>query len=153
ETQHVDGRIAWLPLHGALEGGAVPPITLHPAGPLGDLPALPAIETGDLVALLEQGPHEARADMAGATDDADFHARNPPLRWCGHTIAGSVTPKLSAMACRLLHQSHRHYRLQYIVRRALCERRSHWIPGSYAPTLSENGDSFFRPLKKKDFKE
>src|SRR4029434_612530 len=105
ETQHVDGRIEWLPLHGALEGGVVPPITLHPAGPLRDLPALPAIETGDLVALLEQGPHEARADMAGATDDADFHARNPPLRWCGRTIAGSVTPKLSAMACRLLHQS------------------------------------------------
>src|SRR5215510_3575823 len=72
ETPHVDGRIEWLPLHGALEGGVVPPITLHPAGPLGDLPALSAIETGDLVALLEQGPHEARADMAGATDDADF---------------------------------------------------------------------------------
>ena len=72
----------------ALEGGVVPPITLNPAGPLGDLPALPAIETGDLVALLEQVPHEARADIAGATDDADFHARNPPLRWCGRTPQG-----------------------------------------------------------------
>jgi hypothetical protein len=53
ETPHVDGCIEWLPLHSALEGGVVPPITLHRAGPLGGLPALPAIETGDLVALLE----------------------------------------------------------------------------------------------------
>src|SRR4029453_2753137 len=31
--------------------------------------------------------------------------------------------------------------------------RSYWIPGSYAPTLSENHNSFFRLLKNKDFKE
>src|SRR5262249_1324224 len=31
--------------------------------------------------------------------------------------------------------------------------RSYWIPGSYAPTLSENHDSFFRLLKNKDCKE
>jgi hypothetical protein len=31
--------------------------------------------------------------------------------------------------------------------------RSYWIPGSYAPMLSENHDSFFRLLKNKDFKE
>src|SRR5262249_56774284 len=32
-------------------------------------------------------------------------------------------------------------------------RRSYWIPGSYAPTLFENHDSFLRLLKNKDFKE
>jgi len=32
-------------------------------------------------------------------------------------------------------------------------QRSYWIPGSYAPTLSENHDSFLRLLKNKDFKE
>jgi hypothetical protein len=32
-------------------------------------------------------------------------------------------------------------------------RRSYWIPGSYAPTLSENHDSFLRLLKNKGFKE
>src|SRR5438128_3446006 len=31
--------------------------------------------------------------------------------------------------------------------------RSYWIPGSYAPALSENGDLFSRLLKNKDFKE
>jgi hypothetical protein len=31
--------------------------------------------------------------------------------------------------------------------------RSYWIPGSYAPTLSENHNSFLRLLKNKDFKE
>jgi hypothetical protein len=31
--------------------------------------------------------------------------------------------------------------------------RSYWIPGAYAPTLSENHDSFLRLLKNKDFKE
>src|SRR4029450_11981622 len=31
--------------------------------------------------------------------------------------------------------------------------RSYWIPGSYAPTLSENHDSFLRLLKNKGFKE
>jgi hypothetical protein len=31
--------------------------------------------------------------------------------------------------------------------------RSSWIPGSYAPTLSEHGTSFLRSLKKKGFKE
>jgi hypothetical protein len=30
---------------------------------------------------------------------------------------------------------------------------SYWIPGSYAPTLSENRNAFLRPLKKKGFKE
>src|SRR5262245_12819774 len=32
-------------------------------------------------------------------------------------------------------------------------RRSYWIPGSYAPTLSEECHSFLRPLTKKGFKE
>ena len=32
-------------------------------------------------------------------------------------------------------------------------QRSYWIPGSYAPTLSENRDSFLRLLKNNDFKE
>jgi hypothetical protein len=32
-------------------------------------------------------------------------------------------------------------------------RRSYWIPGSYAATLSENHDSFLRLLKDNDFKE
>ena len=32
-------------------------------------------------------------------------------------------------------------------------RRSYWIPGSYAPTLSERRDSFLRLLKNNDFKE
>ena len=31
--------------------------------------------------------------------------------------------------------------------------RSYWIPGSYAPALSEKRDSFFRLLKNKGFKE
>ena len=31
--------------------------------------------------------------------------------------------------------------------------RSYWIPGSYATTLSENQNSFLRPLKNKGFKE
>jgi len=31
--------------------------------------------------------------------------------------------------------------------------RSYWIPGSYAPTLSENRNSFLRLLKNKGFKE
>src|SRR2546428_2660181 len=31
--------------------------------------------------------------------------------------------------------------------------RSYWIPGSYAPTLSEKHNSFLRPLKKKGFKD
>jgi hypothetical protein len=31
--------------------------------------------------------------------------------------------------------------------------RSYWIPGSYAPTLSEKHNSFLRLLKKKGFKE
>jgi hypothetical protein len=29
------------------------------------------------------------------------------------------------------------------------ERRSYWIPGSYTPALSEESDSFFKPLKNK----
>ena len=33
------------------------------------------------------------------------------------------------------------------------EERSYWIPGSYAPTLSENHDSLLRLLKNKGFKE
>ena len=32
-------------------------------------------------------------------------------------------------------------------------RRSYWIPGSYAPTLSKNRNSFLRLLKNKGFKE
>jgi hypothetical protein len=31
--------------------------------------------------------------------------------------------------------------------------RSYWIPGSYAPTLSENRNSFLKLLKNKAFKE
>jgi hypothetical protein len=31
--------------------------------------------------------------------------------------------------------------------------RSYWIPGSYAPTLSKNRNSFLRLLKNKGFKE
>ena len=31
--------------------------------------------------------------------------------------------------------------------------RSYWIPGSYAPTLSENRNSFLKLLKNKGFKE
>jgi hypothetical protein len=33
------------------------------------------------------------------------------------------------------------------------QKRSYWIPGAYAPTLSENHDSFLRLLKNKGFKE
>jgi hypothetical protein len=33
------------------------------------------------------------------------------------------------------------------------EARSYWIPGSYAPTLPENRNSFLRLLKNKGFKE
>ena len=33
------------------------------------------------------------------------------------------------------------------------KRRSYWIPGSYAPALSENRNSFLRLLKNKGFKE
>src|SRR5262249_2559453 len=32
-------------------------------------------------------------------------------------------------------------------------RRSYWIPGSYAPALSEKRRAFLRSLKKKGFKE
>jgi hypothetical protein len=32
-------------------------------------------------------------------------------------------------------------------------RRSYWIPGSYAPTLSKNRNSFLKLLKNKGFKE
>ena len=35
----------------------------------------------------------------------------------------------------------------------LIRRRSYWILGAYAPTLSEKHDSFLRLLKDKDFKE
>jgi hypothetical protein len=31
--------------------------------------------------------------------------------------------------------------------------RSYWIPGSYAPALSEKGDSFLRLLKNKGFRK
>jgi hypothetical protein len=31
--------------------------------------------------------------------------------------------------------------------------RSYWIPGSYAPALSEKGNSFLRLLKNKGFRE
>jgi hypothetical protein len=31
--------------------------------------------------------------------------------------------------------------------------RSYWIPGSYAPTLSENRSTFLRPLKNNGLKE
>jgi hypothetical protein len=31
--------------------------------------------------------------------------------------------------------------------------RSYWIPGSYAPTVSENRGAFLRPLENKEFKE
>jgi hypothetical protein len=54
ETLHVDGGIEGLALHGALEGSAVLAIPLNPPGPLGDIPTAPAIDTDDLVALLEQ---------------------------------------------------------------------------------------------------
>jgi hypothetical protein len=39
--------------------------------------------------------------------------------------------------------------------RTLCtnSKRSYWIPGAYAPTLSEKHNSFLRLLKNKDFKE
>jgi hypothetical protein len=33
------------------------------------------------------------------------------------------------------------------------KNRSYWIPGSYAPALSENRNSFVRLLKNKGFKE
>src|SRR4029453_12516652 len=32
-------------------------------------------------------------------------------------------------------------------------RRSYWIPGSYAPTLSEKGNSFLSLLKNKGFRK
>jgi transposase len=32
-------------------------------------------------------------------------------------------------------------------------KRSYWIPGSYAPALSEKHNAFLRPLKNKGFKE
>jgi hypothetical protein len=35
----------------------------------------------------------------------------------------------------------------------LNQTRSYWIPGSYAPALSEKRDSFLRLLKNKGFKE
>jgi hypothetical protein len=35
----------------------------------------------------------------------------------------------------------------------LIEHRSYWIPGSYAPALSEKHNAFLRPLKNKGFKE
>ena len=54
ETPHVNGGIEQLALHGLLECGTVPPVTLNPACPLGDMPTSPAIKTRDLVALLEQ---------------------------------------------------------------------------------------------------
>jgi hypothetical protein len=54
ETLHVEGGIERLALHRALECGVVRPITLNPACPLGYIPTSPAIETGDIVALLEQ---------------------------------------------------------------------------------------------------
>jgi len=79
ETLHIDGGIERLPLHGALEYGAVPAIPLDPACPLGDLTTSPAIETGDVVVQREQQRHEAGADIAGSADDTDSHARNTPL--------------------------------------------------------------------------
>jgi len=36
---------------------------------------------------------------------------------------------------------------------SLILQRSYWIPGSYAPTLSKNRNSFLRLLKNKGFKE
>src|SRR5918996_1084610 len=70
ETQHVDGGIEPLVSHGALECRVVPAITVNHLGPFGYSPALPAIETSDLMALLEQEPHDAGADIARTPDDA-----------------------------------------------------------------------------------
>jgi hypothetical protein len=36
---------------------------------------------------------------------------------------------------------------------SIFSKRSYWIPGSSAPTWSEKGNAFVRPLTKKGFKE
>ena len=53
----------------------------------------------------------------------------------------------SVLEKQIVRRTHRLIR----VRRLMC--RSYWIPGSYAPALSENRNSFVRLLKNKGFKE
>ena len=54
---------------------------------------------------------------------------------------------------RYLHHSLAHFSREGVVAISVSSRRSYWIPGSYAPTLSENHNSFLRLLKNKDFKK
>jgi hypothetical protein len=39
------------------------------------------------------------------------------------------------------------------MRSEIIDGRSYWIPGSSAPTLTEEGNAFLRPLKNKGFEE
>jgi hypothetical protein len=73
EADQVNGGVDGRGLQRVRKGGAVSPVTLNPAGPCGDRPALPARDTGDLVPPREEARHEAGAEMAGAPDDADAH--------------------------------------------------------------------------------
>ncbi|HSX77562.1 MAG TPA: hypothetical protein VLQ80_03170, partial [Candidatus Saccharimonadia bacterium] len=46
-----------------------------------------------------------------------------------------------------------HVNTRYRKMNQLKKKRSYWIPGSYAPALSEKHNSFLRLLKNKGFKE
>ena len=43
--------------------------------------------------------------------------------------------------------------LRVVIEKATFPRRSYWIPGSYAPALSEKGNAFLRLLNNKGFRE
>jgi hypothetical protein len=54
----------------------------------------------------------------------------------------------------IYNQQHSHYMTEaHPALVAIIHGRSYWIPGSYAPALSEKRNSFLRPLKNKGFKK
>jgi hypothetical protein len=79
ETAHIDHRIEALRLEHALERCSLAPIAPQEAYPRGDLAMPAAIETGDLMALFQQHPHDTRTDMPCSSNDTHAHSVATPF--------------------------------------------------------------------------
>ncbi len=73
EADHIDGSVETFGLHRLLESRSVLAVAEDRSGPNRSAAALPAVEAGDVVPLLQQHSHDAVADVPGTADYAYSH--------------------------------------------------------------------------------
>jgi hypothetical protein len=78
ETEHINDGVEAFGLDRPLEPCPILPISPQQSGPARDFAMYTAIETDDVMALIEQSAHNTRTDMTCTTHDTHLHTLTTP---------------------------------------------------------------------------